>query len=131
MILFNSLLASTSKAEVDYREYSEDYNYCLREEESTKQRDKCAQEEYYRIRKSLVEIQNKLLQVPEFQVYNRGNNSLLKKVNNMEQYGFLYCEYMQAASEQQTSLPECLLQQIDFLYVDLYKLYQEVSKNKQ
>lgn len=131
VILSNFLWLSTGKAEVNYRVYSDDYTNCLKENSYPQQSDKCAKEEYFRIRENLIQIQKDLYQVPQFQSYNNGQDSLLKNIKNMEQYGMIYCEYMQAASEKQSSLPECMMQQINFLYVDLYKLYQEVNKKAQ
>lgn len=131
LVLLSLLFSKVGYAEVDYGEYSEEYFQCIKENQQMGQYDMCYQEEYYRLKKQLDEIKIKLQQVPAFGMYNQGENSLIKNAEYMEKYGDLVCEYMQLASEKNDSLIACKLEQLNFLYVDLYKLYEAaLNQNK-
>lgn len=120
-----------ASAEVNYHVYSEEYSNCMKNASQSGNYETCYQNEYYDLKRQLKEIKQKIAQVSDFKEYNLSDKSILTNVEDMEKYMELYCEYMQYASNRQQSMFECRMKQLNFIYVDLYKLYEAaISKNK-
>ena len=127
------LLLSTKVgyAEVDYRVYSKEYNECMAQNERTGNYEQCYHREYIATKKEVVSLLKKIQLEPEFQNINRSGAALIKTASIMNKYNELFCEYILSASKKERSLKECQLEQMNFLYVDLYKLYNELQSKKQ
>ena len=119
-----------ASAEVNYREYSEEYNNCMKAASQSGNYETCYQNEYYNLKRQVKEIKQKIALVKDFSEYNASEKSILTNVENMENYMELYCEYMQYASDREQSIFECRMNQLNFMYVDLYKLYEAAISKK-
>ena len=123
-------VSQSASAEVDYRVYSEEYDNCIKTASQSGNYETCYQNEYYNLKRQIQDIKQKLLQVSIFKEYNLSDKSIITNVQNMENYTELYCEYMQYASARQQSMFECRMKQLNFMYVDLYKLYEAAMSKK-
>lgn len=123
MVLFSGFVKAET---IDYGVYSDEYNNCLSSNFSEGMDTKsCDIEEYYRIKQALLDIQNKLKAMPVFAEYNHVKElSLFENIPAMEKYNELFCKINASIINDENSISQCQLQQINYLYVDLYKLYE-------
>jgi len=126
------LVAGTAQAEgINYGTYSEEYYDCLRNSTDGETNKNCYTEEYYRIRRQIDDLKQKIKATPEFAEYNNTELSLPENIDNMQKYNDLHCKYMNAASENHMFIDECKMNMANFLHVDLHKIYEAIKSKRE
>jgi len=125
------LAFNTLADEVDYGVYSETYNKCLADSQDSQAIENCHIEEYYRIKKEINILKDKLSKTPEFFQENKTELSLPDNIENMQKYSDMYCKYMLAANAGNGTENECKLNMANYLHADLYKIYEAIQQKRQ
>ena len=136
------MLSMTSLAhakEVDYGSYSDEYDKCI-EKISFNNPDfqivaaqvrKCKKDEYNAIISEIEKYKQAITHVASFSEYN--NNKELSLSNNIDGYNEYiekYCNIIASLQKERDSFEECQFEEIQNLYVDLYKLQKSAQQGK-
>jgi hypothetical protein len=134
--LMLSMSSLVHAKEVDYGSYSDEYDKCIQKisfntsdfQVVAAQVRKCQKDEYNTITTEIEKQKQAIARITNFSEYNNNKEiSLSNNIDGYNEYIETYCNVIAAIQKERDSFEKCQFDEIQNLFVDLYKLQKSVA----